>query len=129
MTNAVSHALELRAGKGFHVIILGGELKAATEAIVGNEACMSLQKFNFTKCFMGTNGAGPAVGFTTPEINEAKIKECAMTHSLKSYVLCDSTKFHQVNPIRFGTFESAQIITEKLPDVVLKRYTNIIVVS
>ena len=128
VTNAVSHALEL-AGKGFHVIILGGELKAATEAIVGNEACMSLQKFNFTKCFMGTNGASPAVGFTTPEINEAKIKECAMTHSLKSYVLCDSTKFHQVNPIRFGTFESAQIITEKLPDVVLKRYTNIIVVS
>ena len=62
---------------------------------------------------MGTNGASPAVGFTTPEINEAKIKECAMTHSLKSYVLCDSTKFHQVNPIRFGTFESAQIITEK----------------
>ena len=128
VTNAVSHALEL-AEKGFHVIILGGELKAATEAIVGNEACMSLQKFNFTKCFMGTNGASPAVGFTTPEINEAKIKECAMTHSLKSYVLCDSTKFHQVNPIRFGTFESAQIITEKLPDVVLKRYTNIIVVS
>lgn len=35
VTNAVSHALEL-AGKGFHVIILGGELKAATEAIVGN---------------------------------------------------------------------------------------------
>ena len=128
VTNAVSHALEL-AGKGFHVIILGGELKAATEAIVGNEACMSLQKFNFTKCFMGANGASPAVVFTTPEINEAKIKECAMTHSLKSYVLCDSTKFHQVNPIRFGTFESAQIITEKLPDVVLKRYTNIIVVS
>ena len=127
VTNAVSHALEL-AERGFHVIILGGELKAATEAIVGNEACLSLQKFNFTKSFMGTNGASPTIGFTTPEIDEAKIKECAMVHSLKSYVLCDSTKFHQVNPVRFATFESAQILTEQIPDAVLKGHNNIIVV-
>ena len=74
------------------------------------------------------NGASPALGFTTPEINEAKIKECAMVHSLKSYVLCDSTKFHQVNPVRFATFESAQILTEQIPDAVLKGHNNIIVV-
>ena len=77
---------------------------------------------------MGTNGASPTFGFTTPEINEAKIKECAMVHSLKSYVLCDSTKFHQVNPVRFATFESAQILTEQIPDAVLKGHNNIIVV-
>lgn len=48
VTNAVSHALML-AEKGLHVILIGGEMKAATEAIVGNEAYQNIQKYNFTK--------------------------------------------------------------------------------
>ena len=59
VTNAVSHALKL-SENGFRVILIGGELKAATEAIVGNEAYADLQKYNFTKGFFGTNGAGIA---------------------------------------------------------------------
>ena len=55
VTNAVSHALKL-SENGFRVILIGGELKAATEAIVGNEAYADLQKYNFTKGFFGTNG-------------------------------------------------------------------------
>ena len=43
VTNAVSHALML-AENGFRVILIGGELKAATEAIVGNEAYVNLKK-------------------------------------------------------------------------------------
>lgn len=126
VTDAVSHALML-AENGFRVILLGGKLKAATEAIVGNEACLSLQRYNFTKCFMGTNGASPSHGFTTPESNEAMIKECAMKQAQKSYVLCDSTKFHQIYPICFGGFHTAQIITEEIPDSMIKNYPNITV--
>lgn len=126
VTNAVSHALRL-AENGFRVTLIGGEVKAATEAIVGNEACLSLQRYNFTKCFMGTNGASPSHGFTTPESNEAMIKECAMKQAQKSYVLCDSTKFHQIYPICFGGFHTAQIITEEIPDSMIKNYPNITV--
>lgn len=56
------------------VIPIGGELKAATEAIVGNEAYVNLQKYNFTKGFFRTNGVTRTSGFTTPDINEAMIK-------------------------------------------------------
>lgn len=80
VTNAVSHALML-AENGFRVILIGGELKAATEAIVGNEAYVNLKKYNFTKGFWGANGVNPMAGFTTPDINEAMIKECAMKHT------------------------------------------------
>ena len=51
-------------------------------------------------------------GFTTPDINEAMIKECAMKHTQRPYVLCDSRKFHQVSPVSFGEFHAAQIITD-----------------
>lgn len=126
VTNAVSHALML-AEKGIHVILIGGELKAATEAIVGNEAYQSIQKYNFTKGFYGTNGVDANAGFTTPEINEALVKECAIKQTQAPYILCDSGKFSQICPVRFAKFEEAIVITEKVPEE-YKRVQNLIVV-
>ena len=127
VTNAVSHALML-AENGFRVILIGGELKAATEAIVGNEAYVNLKKYNFTKGFWGANGVNPMAGFTTPDINEAMIQECAMKHTQRPYVLCDSRKFHQVSPVSFGEFHAAQIITDCMPDETYANYQNLIIV-
>ena len=127
VTNAVSHALML-AENGFRVILIGGELKAATEAIVGNEAYVNLKKYNFTKGFWGANGVNPMAGFTTPDINEAMIKECAMKHTQRPYVLCDSRKFHQVSPVSFGEFHAAQIITDCMPYETYANYQNLIIV-
>lgn len=126
VTNAVSHALKL-SENGFRVMLIGGELKAATEAIVGNEAYANLQKYNFTKGFFGTNGVGELSGFTTPDINEAMIKQCAMQHSRERYVLCDSSKFHLTSPVSFGGFREAQIITDRMPGGEYESCGNIIV--
>ena len=128
VTNAVSHALKLTAN-GFRVILIGGELKAATEAIVGNEAYVNLQKYNFTKGFFGTNGVSRSAGFTTPDINEAMIKECAMKHTQKPYVLCDDSKFFQTSPVSFGGFRDAKIITDRCPDESMKSEEHLIIVE
>lgn len=124
VTNAVSHALKL-VKSGFRVTLIGGELKSATEATVGNEAYENLQKYNFTKGFWGTNGISVHSGFTTPDINEAMIKACAMKHTQKKYVLSDHSKFHQVSPVSFGEFQTAKIITDCFPDDSYKQYGNI----
>ena len=50
VTNALSHAKRL-ADKGFHVILIGGEPKSSTDAIVGAEAVVNLQKYHFNKGF------------------------------------------------------------------------------
>ena len=42
--------------EGLPVYLLGGEFKAVTEAIVGEEAVAALEKYNFTKGFWGANG-------------------------------------------------------------------------
>lgn len=128
VTNAVSHALQLTKN-GFHVILIGGEVKAATEAIVGNEAYVNLKKYNFTKGFWGANGVNPVAGFTTPDINEAMIKECAMKHTQQPYILCDSRKFHQTSPVSFGEFNTAKIITDRLPDETYGSFHNLIIVE
>lgn len=127
VTNAISHALKL-AENGFHVVLIGGELKSSTEAIVGGEAYDNLQRYNFTKGFYGTNGVDRLAGFTTPDINEAILKESAIRHTRKSYVLCDTSKFSQVYPVRFCAYKDAVIITDQYPEGFVKNEKTIIVV-
>ena len=59
VTNAISHAKRL-AERGFTVYLLGGEFKAVTEAIVGEEAVTTLEKYNFTKGFWGYKWCQPS---------------------------------------------------------------------
>ncbi len=126
VTNAVGHALML-ARRGCHVILVGGELKNSTEALVGNETIVSLQKYNFTKCFMGTNGVELLAGCTTPDLNEALVKQEAMKHSKNCYVLCDSSKFQKIYPIRFANFVDVTLITDCRLDGRYKGRDNVIV--
>ena len=115
VTNAVAHAQRL-AARGIHVILLGGELKGTTEAVVGNLAVQSVSRFHFTKGFFGTNGVSRKAGFTTPDANEAFVKQAAMANCKEVYVLADSSKFHQISSVTFGAFQEAVILTERLPE-------------
>ena len=80
VTNGISHAAHL-AARGCKVFILGGQLKALTEAITGTEALANLDNYNFTKGFFGTNGISPKSGFSTPDSAEGIIKGAALIPS------------------------------------------------
>lgn len=125
VTNAVTHAKKL-AGRGFTVYILGGEFKAVTEAIVGEEAVASLEKYNFTKGFWGTNGITRERGFSTPEVKEAMVKQKSMQNCKQRYVLADTSKFNQISSVTFAPFESAQIITTGLSQTTFRKCKNVI---
>jgi DeoR family fructose operon transcriptional repressor len=124
VTNAVSHAMKL-AAMGCRVYILGGEFKHATEAIVGDEAIASLEKYNFTKGFFGTNGITKKNGFTTPEMKEALMKKAAMNNSKKVFVVADANKFGLISAVRFADFDKAHIITNHLGDDNYSLCTNV----
>lgn len=115
VTNAVAHAQYL-AGKGFRVILLGGELKGTTEAVIGGIALQTVRDIHFNKGFFGTNGISRKAGFTTPDPHEAYIKEAALENCKEKYILADSSKFHQISSMTFCSFEKAQIITEIMPE-------------
>ena len=117
VTNAVTHAKKL-ALQGNKVILIEGELKGSTEALVGGYAAASLKKFHFSKGFFGTNGLTKKAGFTTPDTME-QCKEC--------YVLADQSKFDKISPVTFQQFGRAIIITESKPEGYME-CENIIVV-
>lgn len=125
VTNAISHAKKL-AERGFTVYLLGGEFKAITEAIVGEEAVITLDKYNFTKGFWGTNGVSIQKGFSTPEVKEAMVKKKSMENCRECYVLADESKFNQISSVTFASFEAATVLTTKLGQPTYKNYQNVI---
>ena len=128
VTNGIANAKEL-SKKGCTVYLLGGKFKASTEAAVGTETIRSLEKYNFTAGFFGTNGADKEHGFTTPDESEAATKEAAMKHCRTCYVLADSEKIGKVSPVKFGEFSDAYIITTEILDEKLKKEKNMIEVK
>lgn len=127
VTNAVSHAKRL-ASDGFRVELIGGELKGITEAVVGARAVLTLSKMNFNKGFFGANGVSDQCGFTTPDVNEAAVKEVAFKHCLNRYVLADSNKIGNISSVKFAELEDAHVITEALLDDKYKKMDNFIIV-
>ena len=122
VTNGIAHAKELTAN-GCKVFVIGGELKSTTEAIIGLVAASNLQKYNFSKAFIGTNGVSEKQGFTTPDTEEAMLKAVAIERSFVTYVLCDHTKFGKVSAVSFSPVAAACIVCDKCDDEQLKSKT------
>lgn len=120
VTNAFINAKKL-AQRGFKVIILAGEVKASTEAIVGSEAAIALMNYNFTKCFMGVNGISIKGGLSTPDKNEASVKTMAVSRSKEVFILGDHSKFGKIFSVKFSELNRGKIITDKVPD---KKYLS-----
>ena len=124
VTNSIRHA-QILSDKGFRTILLGGEIKRLTQAIVGSEALSSIAKYNFTAGFFGTNALDETHGFTTPDVTEAALKREAMKRCRRKYVLCDSSKFNKVSPVCFGNLQDAVVLTDCIPDARYRRFSNI----
>ena len=115
VTNGVSHARAL-AQMGVRVLLIGGELKGSTDAVIGSQAMQMLKNYHFTKGFFGTNGMTQREGFTTPDTSEAIVKSTAMKQCKDVYILTDKSKFGEVSSVTFGGFTDAKILTEEIPE-------------
>lgn len=113
VTNGIIHAQKLLS-KGLRAYMLGGRIKSVTASVIGSEALGSLAKYNFTKAFIGTNGIDLTGGFSTPDSEEAIIKEKAIEKSFAVFVLADHSKFRKVYPVTFAELKKCCIITDKL---------------
>lgn len=112
VTNGLTHVEQLLK-KGFKTLMLGGQVKANTFATVGSSALETLRRYCFDKSFIGMNGIDEKYGLTTPDEQEALIKETAMRLSNESFVVVDETKFNQVYFARVPARDNTQIITSK----------------
>ena len=124
-TNSMPLAQKLHA-KGFRTFLPGGEVSPISQVLVGASTVEQILRCHFTMGFWGTNGADPENGFTTPGFGEASVKQVSMEHTLRPYVICDSSKFKTISLIKFADFDGAPIITDQLDEPAYREAGNIV---
>ena len=122
VTNGVAHARAL-ARKGCRVYLPGGLLRPETEAIVGAPTVTSLQRYNFTKAFMGANGVALDAGFTTPDPEEAAVKAAAVHRAREAWFLVDDAKFSRIYPAVIADLQGGAILTNRCLNPKYKQFT------
>jgi len=125
VTNGIFLARRL-ASKGACVNIISGRIRHKTEAVVGGDAILSIQKYNFNVGFFGVNGIDSLNGYTTPDIDEAAIKTAAAGRCKSKYILADSSKFNKITAVSFGKIDEFSIITSFSADSKYKKITDVL---
>lgn len=128
VTDSVTHAVKL-ASLGFKATVLGGEIKSATESLVGPDTLAQLGRYHFTVGFWGANGITARDGFTAPESNEAMVKQVSMEHTARRYVLADASKFGNTSLVTFAGFGDATIVTAGSVPAEYRSYENVVEVG
>jgi DeoR/GlpR family transcriptional regulator of sugar metabolism len=91
ITCSVPVALELSSA-GYDILLLGGMVRNKSLALLGRETLAVLDRYRADKAFLGSSGFTAEKGHTTPNPDDAQIKEAIMRVSEEIYVLVDSSK-------------------------------------
>lgn len=109
VTNSLPVAVEL-IGRGPRVIVLGGELRALSRAIVGPLTRYLLQELYIDRAFMGTLGLSIEAGLTTSDASEAFTKELVLDRAREVVLLADSRKFGTRSFANAGRLEQIDVL-------------------
>ena len=92
ITCSVPAALELSSG-GYDILLLGGIVRNKSLALLWRETLSILERYRADKAFLGSSGFTAKRGHSTPNPDDAQIKEAIMRAADETYVLVDSSKY------------------------------------
>src|SRR5690625_7453261 len=72
-----------------------------------------LKHYRFNKCFIGANGIHHQFGYTTPDQEEAMIKQQAIALAREADVLADKSKFSEIAFAKIANLNETTIITDE----------------
>jgi len=93
VTSSIKATSILGEHEGINVSQLGGTLRRSSMSVIGSYTLSFLENITCSKVFLGVDGIDPDFGVTTSNIEEAELNRAMMSVSLKTIVLCDSSKF------------------------------------
>ncbi|WP_147532218.1 DeoR/GlpR family DNA-binding transcription regulator [Bacillus marasmi] len=121
VTNGLMHVGQLME-KDIELFLIGGQAKKKTGALIGRGALLSLEQYRFDKCFLGVNGIHSQYGYTTPDQEEAMVKQKALELSREAFVVADDSKFSEIAFAKIADLKQAMIITNYLDQEISELY-------
>jgi DeoR/GlpR family transcriptional regulator of sugar metabolism len=109
VTNSLPVATEL-VGRGPRLIILGGELRATSRAIVGPLTRHLLEDLHVDRAVMGTLALSIEDGLTTTDPAEAFTKQLVLSRAREVILVADSTKLGTRSFVRAGRLAEIDVL-------------------
>ncbi|VGO12475.1 Glucitol operon repressor [Pontiella desulfatans] len=93
VTNSTLIYPQARINPALRLTVVGGEFRAAGEAMLGPNATRDMQQFHANKAFLGTDGVSLGKGITADVVEMAEIVKVAAAQSDQRILLADSSKY------------------------------------
>ncbi|ALJ20099.1 DeoR/GlpR family DNA-binding transcription regulator [Microbacterium sp. No. 7] len=116
----IAHALAGVTGLGLTAI--GGRVRGLTAAAVGAHTVATIERMRPDIAFVGTNGICERFGLSTPDPDEAAVKQAIVAAAQRVVVLSDSSKFGQQLLVSFAPLADIDVlVTDRAPDAALSQ--------
>lgn len=109
VTNSLPVANEL-VGRGPRLIVVGGELRATSRAIVGPLTRLLLETLHVDRALMGTFAFSVDEGLSTTDPAEAYTKQLVRARAREVILLADSTKVGTSSFVQAGRLEDVDVL-------------------
>jgi DeoR family fructose operon transcriptional repressor len=110
LTHSVPIAGRLAGHPAIRLRLLPGRVRATTQAAVGPETVEALRRFRTDVAFLGTNGISVAHGLSTPDHDEAAVKQAIVTSARRVVLLADADKLGQEHLVRFAELPDVDVL-------------------
>ena len=110
VTHAVPVAARLAGTPNVDLHLLPGRVRPTTQAAVGADTVIALERIRADVAFLGTNGLSIGHGLSTPDREEASTKRAMVAAARRVVCLADSSKVGTESPIRFAELSEVDVL-------------------
>jgi DeoR family fructose operon transcriptional repressor len=121
VTHALTFAAPLAEAEGLSLTVIGGRIRSVTAAAVGAGTVAAIRSLRPDIAFIGTNGVSATFGLSTPDPEEAAVKEAIVEGARRVVAVADGSKFDRELLVRFARLSQVDVlVTDQQPDGVLE---------
>ena len=110
VTNALNIALIVGSVPSFTIHVTGGEFKAPTLSLTGEQAATLLSDIFVGKLFLATAGISLETGLTYPGFSDLPVKRAMIRAAKTVYLLADSSKIGRTAFAALGSLEDVDLL-------------------
>jgi DeoR/GlpR family transcriptional regulator of sugar metabolism len=98
------------------LVLVGGEVRKVSQAVVGGLALRWLEHLQFDVAFVAASGVS-AEGVSTTELTEAAVKQAVISRAAKAVLVADAGKWDRPAAVRFAGWEQfgAWVVDSAVP--------------
>jgi DeoR family fructose operon transcriptional repressor len=97
--------------------VVGGRIRGVTAAAVGAGTVRAIQSLRTDLAFVGANGLSAGFGMSTPDPEEAAVKEAIVRAARRVVLVADASKFGQESLVSFAPLDAIDVlVTDREPE-------------